>query len=110
MGIQRSVCWEAPAATDWLSILEILRAGGDTPIVRMIDNLPAFPDEIPAPDSLEVRISLGGGMITLRRTGPTRIDCLTWGNADTAQRAALERCAQAIAGLTHGTVDPPLDS
>lgn len=106
MGIQRTVRWEAPAATDWSSILETLRAGGDDPIVRMIDNLPAFPDELPTPETQEVRISLGGGMVTLRRSGPTRIDCLTWGNADTEQIAALNRCAQIIAGLTAGTVEP----
>lgn len=110
MGIQRTIRWPSPTEWEWSSILETLRAGGDDPIVRMIDNLPAFPGEIPAPETQEVRISLGGGMVTLRRNGPTRLDCLTWGNADAALMAALNRCVTVIAEHTSGMIEGPVDS
>jgi hypothetical protein len=49
--------------------------------LKMIDGLPAFPDETPEESWQELRISTANGMITLRKTADA-LDLITWGNAD----------------------------
>jgi hypothetical protein len=49
--------------------------------IRMIDGLPAFPDELPGENWQEVRLSTSAGMLTLRR-GEGVISTIVWGNAD----------------------------
>jgi hypothetical protein len=62
----------------------------------MIDNLPAFPDEEPEPGWRELRVSLGGGMLTLRRE-PGRWSVVVWGNADEALRRDQDLLARVCA-------------
>jgi hypothetical protein len=63
--------------------------------MRMIDNMPAFPDEEPDPGWKELRVTLGNGMITLRRE-PGMLRLITWGNADEATMRDQQLLEQAI--------------
>lgn len=105
MGIERVVEFPGNEFPGWPAILQHAAEPDDPPIVRMIDGLPAFPDEVPSAECQELRIGLGGGMLTLRREGPHTLRCLAWGNADARQMAALDRVASAIAALTGGVVN-----
>jgi hypothetical protein len=79
----------------WAAIRERLSAAGVAVQMRMIDNLPAFPDEEPPPEWRELRVSLGHGMITLRRdAGAVRV--VVWGNADEATQRDQDLLANAI--------------
>jgi hypothetical protein len=66
---------------DWSTIRARIAACGVALQMRMIDNMPAFPDEGPEPNWQELRVSLGHGMITIRRE-PGRFRVIVWGNAD----------------------------
>ena len=79
----------------WPGIVEKLVAMGEQPVVRMIDGLPAFPDETPDAAWRELRVSLRGGMVTLRRDGD-EIRCVVWGDADAALGASWDACCRAI--------------
>ena len=70
----------------------------------MIDNLPAFPDEIPEPGWHELRISLTGGMVTLRAE-PNGWAVVVWGNADAALLRSRDICCRAIAEAGNGTIE-----
>ena len=102
MGMERIVTF-AGSAPSWPAIRDRLAAAGITPQMRMIDNLPAFPDEEPDESWTELRVSLGGGMVTLRRE-PSRIRVIIWGNADAAlerdQETVVRACAHAGSGVS----------
>ena len=85
MGVEQTIRF-AGAVPDWSSVEALLRDSGESPIIRMIDGQPAFPDEQPPPGWKELRVSLSGGMITMRRDAHS-VTCVTWGVED----AALER-------------------
>jgi hypothetical protein len=93
MGLERTI----PATTplDWPLLAARLNALGEAPVLRMIDGLPAFPDEFPPDDWRELRIGLAGGMVTLRRTSDG-YSCVTWGTADPALQASTDRLVRAI--------------
>lgn len=97
MGVERVVTFPAGSPPAWAAVADKLRAFGEAPVLRMIDGLPAFPDETPADDWRELRVGLAAGMVTLRRTSPTSIACVTWGTDDPALAAALDHCCRAIA-------------
>lgn len=63
--------------------------------LRMIDGLPAFPDEEPPADWRELRAALPAGMITLRRV-PAGVELVTWENASPELVAQREQLAAAI--------------
>ena len=69
----------------------------------MIDDLPAFPDEVPEPGWRELRISLSGGMVTIR-AAPTGWTCVIWGNADPALARSWDICCWAIASAGNGSI------
>ncbi len=66
--------------------------------LKMIDNLPAFPDEQPEEGWKELRVSSANGMMTLRRTRNS-LDCIVWGNADGNLQADWVRLAEILTGL-----------
>ncbi|MGL6076021.1 MAG: hypothetical protein ACRC8S_17835 [Fimbriiglobus sp.] len=80
MGLETTI----PGPTDSLSWPE-LQAGlakhPPIPKLVMIDQLPAFPDEIPEAAWQELRFGYPEGMVTLRRT-PTAFQVIVWGTAD----------------------------
>lgn len=100
MGIERSFTFPGGSGPTWPQIAAKLGQLGETPVLRMIDGLPAFPDEIPEESWQELRIGLSGGMVTVRRSGPGSLTCVTWGTADPALNASWERCCQAVSTAT----------
>jgi hypothetical protein len=102
MGIERVVRFPGPEPS-WPAVRDRIAAGGGTVQMRMIDNLPAFPDEEPEAGWNELRVTLGGGMLTIRRdTGYFRV--VIWGNADDGLKRDQEMLAQACAEAAGGTV------
>ena len=98
MGIERTI--HAPSAPlEWPKLVARLMALGETPILRMIDGLPAFPDEVPADDWRELRLGLAGGMVTVRRTSDG-FSCVTWGTADAGLQHSSDCLVRAIGELT----------
>jgi hypothetical protein len=83
----------------WPLIRARLVAKGFAPQMRMIDNMPAFPDEDPEEGWQELRVTLGHGMITLRRNGNT-LGVIVWGNADEElqkdQEALVKACEESV--------------
>lgn len=89
MGMESMV--ECAAVPAWPELVGRLRSAGFPMTLRMIDGLPAFPDEEPGDDWRELRVSLPAGMVTLRRE-PTGVRLVTWGDVSgelVAQRDAL---------------------
>lgn len=100
MGIERTI--HAPnAPLEWPKLVARLKELGETPILRMIDGLPAFPDEVPADDWRELRLGLTGGMVTVRRTSDG-YSCVTWGTADAALQQSADALIRTIVELTAG--------
>ena len=71
--------------------------------LRMVDNLPAFPDEAVPDEFQEIRLAGPSGMISVR-SGPQGLTLVVWGNAEEALRAALAKLAGRLAELSSGTV------
>jgi hypothetical protein len=102
MGVQRVVAFPAGEPT-WPTVAAKLAEAGETPPVRMIDGLPAFPDEQPEAGWRELRLGFAAGMVTIARTG-REWRFTVWGTEDPALVAALEACvsaATAAAGLAN---------
>jgi hypothetical protein len=100
MGMEKSIPFAGNAPT-WPSIQQTLVQAGHAVQMRMIDNMPAFPDEDPPEDWRELRVSLGGGMITLRRSA-NALSVVVWGNADAqlqAHQEALVKACEAVVGV-----------
>jgi hypothetical protein len=102
MGMERVVEFGGPEPS-WAAVREKLAARGLTPQMRMIDGLPALPDEEPEANWRELRVAFDGGMVTLRRE-PGRFRVVVWGNADGALRRDQETIAAACAEAGGGTV------
>ena len=96
MGMDRTIQFSSALPPTWEVIQTRLRQLGETPVLRMIDGLPAFPNEMPAEGWNELRVGLTAGMVTLRRT-PDGLSCVVWGNADPALRAAWDKVCWACA-------------
>ena len=94
MGVERVV--RAATLPDWPTVAARLAAAGLPAAVRMIDGLPAFPDEEPPAEWQELRLALAGGMVTVRRTADG-VKLVTWGTDDPALVAVLDACERAWA-------------
>ena len=102
MGMERVVVFP-DAGPLWAAVRDRLSAAGAALQMRMIDNMPAFPDEEPEEGWRELRVSLGGGMLTVRRE-PGRWRVVVWGNAEEALRRDQELIARACAEAGGGSV------
>lgn len=102
MGMERVVSFPG-AEPSWPAVRERLTAAGLSVQMRMIDNMPALPDEEPEAGWRELRVSLGAGMVTLRRE-PGRLRVVVWGNADEALRRDQDALARACAEAGDGSV------
>ncbi|MFO0803494.1 MAG: hypothetical protein U0791_10285 [Gemmataceae bacterium] len=100
MGQERTVQFSG-SPPEWDAIRTKLTERGITATIRMIDGLPAFPDENPEAGWKELRVGFASGMVTLRR-GPSQLTCVVWGNANAALLASWEALAEvcAAAGQT----------
>ena len=80
MGMELTVTF-GKSTPSFEAILTRWKHAGIPIAIRMIDGLPAFPDEIPGDEWNEIRVSTSAGMLTLRRA-KDRIMLTVWGNAD----------------------------
>jgi hypothetical protein len=106
MGLEQTVTIPDGAALPWAALVERLAVHGFPVHLRMIDGLPAFPDEQPPDDWRELRAGTPAGMVTLRRT-PAGVGVVVWGNADAALQAAANALVWATADVTGGAVAAP---
>jgi hypothetical protein len=104
MGVALTVRVPPGRAIAWADLASRLAARGVPAAVRMIDGLPAFPDEEPPADWRELRLGTPAGMVTLRRS-PEDVTCTVWGNADTALERAQRAIAWAVADAAGGNID-----
>ncbi|MFO0936468.1 MAG: hypothetical protein U0798_08165 [Gemmataceae bacterium] len=99
MGFERTVASPGGVKPSWERVSQSLRNEGESPVLRMIDGLPAFPDEQPAENWTELRVGLSGGMVTIRWKAGT-VSCVSWGTQDAGLSASFERvvraCEQAV--------------
>lgn len=102
MGLDRIIRYPTPETPRWEAIQAELARVGTPASLRMINGLPAFPDEVPEPNWKELRLGMSAGMVTIRR-GPGFLTCVVWGNGDDALQLAwckvIWACAQAGSGL-----------
>lgn len=103
MGMTHEVRFTLGQLPVWDTICERLISIGEQPILRMIDGLPAFPDEVPEPTWCELRINLSGGMITLRRSAEG-FACIGWGKSDASLQKSWNALAWACAAAGQGSV------
>ena len=106
MGLERKVRFPGDAQPTWETIHKQLARVGEAPPLRMIDGMPAFPDEIPDPAWKELRIGFAAGMVTIRR-GADGYSCIVWGNAEPALDMAWNKVVWACAAAGGGTVETP---
>ena len=80
-----------------------LAVAGESAVVRMIDGLPALPDEQPGEHWREVRLSVPAGMVTVRR-GKGDWSFVLWGNSGDALLRSRDLAAWAAADAGNGVV------
>ncbi|MBX7104632.1 MAG: hypothetical protein K1X57_11160 [Gemmataceae bacterium] len=95
MGMEIEV--RCAALPDWATLAARLRAAGLAPALRMIDGMPAFPDEEPPAEWQELRVTLPAGMVTIRRM-PDGVRLVTWGDVGADMIAQRDTLAVAILG------------
>jgi hypothetical protein len=105
MGLQRDVTFTGEAPS-WEALRDRLAAAGVPVGVRMIDNLPAFPDEVPQQGWRELRLATAHGMVTLRQAAG-RLSVVVWGNADRELLRERDTITSVIADVTTGIVGDP---
>jgi hypothetical protein len=103
MGLDQTITFpgEAPA---YDQVVDLLTGRGLTVQLRMIDGELAFPDETPSESWQELRVSLGDGMITVRRTDK-KVVLVIWGNADRQLVQARNALAWSWAAAGAGKVE-----
>lgn len=106
MGLDCTVRFPAGGLPTWDTIRGQLARFGEPAPLRMIDGMPAFPDESPEAGWRELRIGFPSGMVTIRHAGDS-FQCIVWGNADAALLAARDRVAWACAVAGGGVVVTP---
>lgn len=102
MGVELAVTFPG-AVPEFGAIRDQLARVCAVPPLRMIDGLPAFPDEVPEAGWRELRFGFPAGMVTLRRSADA-LACVVWGTADAALLAARDALAWACAEAGGGTV------
>ena len=106
MGVEVTVTFDAGAVPSWAACRESLNQHGIPVQMRMIDGMPAFPDETPPEPWRELRVATAHGMVTIRRDHD-RIAFVTWGNADAEMVRAWNALIWTFAEVGHGRVDSP---
>lgn len=99
MGMERVVRTGDETPAPWSGIDAALRTAGESPLVRMIDGELSLPHEVPPDNWQEVRVSLRGGMVTLRHV-PEGIACIAWGNADAVLLHSWRKAIWAVLAAT----------
>jgi hypothetical protein len=105
MGLERIIRFPAETPS-WDAIRTQLARVGETGQLRMIDGMPAFPDETPPTDWKELRIGTTAGMVTIR-CACAALSCVVWGNADSALNLAWSKVIWACAAAGGGSIEDP---
>ena len=71
--------------------------------LRLVDNLPAFPDEAVPEAFEEIRVAAQTGMISIR-SGAEGLILVVWGNADLSLRERTGNLAARLAELSDGAI------
>jgi hypothetical protein len=106
MGMEQTIVFAGDSGPSWPAIQELLARRGFPVQLRMIDGQLAFPDETPAEQWQELRLSTPLGMVTLRRE-PDQVKVVTWGNADAALRQAWNAVTWGVAEAGGGHILSP---
>jgi hypothetical protein len=106
MGLDRTIRFPSAETPSWGAIQTELARVGMTAVLRMIDGLPAFPDEVPEAGWKELRLGVSTGMVTIRN-GPRLFTCAIWGNADEQLQLAWSKVIWACASSGSGTIEMP---
>lgn len=106
MGLDRTVRFPSGSVPSWDAVSDRLKRLGSPVALRMIDGLPAFPDESPEPGWRELRVGTAAGMVTLRAATGT-LTCVVWGNATDALRRDWDAVCWACAAAGDGLVETP---
>ena len=101
MGMSSTVTFAGPAPS-WTAIQTQLITEGLPVQLRMIDGLPAFPNENPNDGWRELRISTASGMITLRLDEQS-ISVIVWDNAGPDLLRERDAVVRACAAAAHGS-------
>lgn len=104
--MEQTVTIPAEATLRWADLAGRLAERGYAVQPRMIDGLPAFPDEQPPDDWRELRVGTPAGMVTLRRS-PGGVGVVTWGNAGPDLQRASHALLWAVAEVSGGRVETP---
>jgi hypothetical protein len=106
MGLDRTIRFPIDETPSWEAIRSTLARIGASAALRMIDGLPALPDESPEASWKELRLGAGAGMVTIRR-GTGTLACVIWGNADSELRLLWEKVIWACAKAGDGVIESP---
>ncbi|MDB5306636.1 MAG: hypothetical protein JWO38_838 [Gemmataceae bacterium] len=106
MGLDRAIRFPTGQTPTWEAVRTHLRQVGEEAPLRMIDGLPAFPDEAPDDVWKELRVGMTAGMVTVRR-GVDSLTCIVWGNSETDLKTAWDKLCWACAAAGGGVVDTP---
>lgn len=105
MGLDCTIRYPGGSTPQWVQIRDHLAQAGENATIRMIDGLPAFPDEMPVSTWAELRLGINAGMATLRR-GEDSLTCVIWANADPGLRVAFHKLIWACA-VAGGLIETP---
>jgi hypothetical protein len=103
MGLQRDI--STPATLDFEALFAALSTSGVVPKLMMIDQLPAFPNEIPEAGWTELRFGYPEGMVTLRKTS-TGYSVIVWGTANDGLLHRRDELSEFVARVTGGHATP----
>jgi hypothetical protein len=106
MGMDRTVRFPGRVVPPWEAIRDCLARLGAIPPIRMIDGLPAFPDEVPGVGWRELRLGTQHGMVSIR-AGSEALTCVVWGNASAELCAQWDAICWACAAAGSGEVATP---
>jgi hypothetical protein len=104
MGLDIKVRFSTSEIPSWPAIRDELAKLGESVRLRMIDGLPAFPDEVPEPGWRELRVGLFTGMVTIRRANGS-LTCVVWGNSNPALQVGWKKVIYACAKAGSGQVE-----
>jgi len=86
------------------SVAKVLASVSDSWCLRLVDGLPAFPDEAVPEEFNEIRLGLGGNMVTIKAVA-SGLNLVTWSGISIEFHDAVTRLAKALASEVNGRVE-----
>lgn len=106
MGMEQTVTYNPGTLLSWSKVQGLLSERGLSAPMRMIDGQLALPHETPSDAWRELRLSVPGGMVTLRRAAD-RVTLVTWGHAEGPLLESWNALAWALAEAGDGRLLTP---